>query len=169
MKEVRTTELPRKNHHFMLKCMAALTGVAVASTVALLAFSAKSTALAASTTLMAAAAVAPAAAPLFLPILPIAAVMLTIGGVCLLPFLFGNSCRNPGYRPYATAYATTPSYQPTFYGRPRAVYTNGVAPAPYVGHHHNHPNAYSGHHHHGHGNGIPQVETHSGSNYHSHR
>ncbi|MGQ3888531.1 hypothetical protein ACQUW5_05805 [Legionella sp. CNM-1927-20] len=153
---LKIKNLAKNNSSFQLKCLLALAGTAVVAVGVIAALSIKSAAAAAAaaptTALLSSAAVASPIIPIALPF-----VLLSIGAVCLLPFLFSNACRFPG-RSYTTAYSS-PWYRSSFFSTPVVD----------VGTTHRHHDSF-GSNYHGHGissNHHGHVGS-SSSNYHSH-
>ncbi|STX51069.1 Uncharacterised protein [Legionella busanensis] len=143
--------LVKNNSSFQLKCLLALAGTAVVTLGVIAALSIKTAAAAAPTTaLLASAATVSPIIPMALPV-----VLLAIGAVCLLPFLFSSACRLPGRSSYFRhGFFNTPIVDiNTGYG-----YGGGYG----VSNHHGHTGGYGASNHHGHTGGF------GASNHHGH-
>ncbi|ASQ46166.1 hypothetical protein [Legionella clemsonensis] len=128
-------DLTGNNYSFILKCMAALATGAILTLGIVAAFTMKATAVAAPILFSAAATgVAGAVTVAAAPILPIAALLITLGGICLLPFCFGGSCTNS-------------RHTHTHWGTPFHFYPRAFPAGAYVENHHH---SHSGPPHHGH-------------------
>ncbi|KTC83833.1 hypothetical protein [Legionella brunensis] len=153
-------ELAQTNYSFLLKCMAALATAAVITLGIIAALTMKTTA-ALAPAIMASTATGAVGITAFTaaPLLPIAALLICIGAVCLLPFCVGSP-RSTGYRYYSNNYDTW--YTPSFYsGSHTHAHAHG-GPHHYHGsdgHHHSH-DPYSGGHHHSHDSGQYHSDTH---------
>ena len=101
-----------------------------------------------------------AAAPLA-PIAGVLALIGLIGAVCLLPFLFPNSCTvrtTPGY-----VYTRPSYYQPTIFTTPTVPVFGGAV------HHHGHGHIDTGGHGHHHGHHHEHTDVgHGHSHHHGH-
>jgi len=146
------------NYSFLLKCLGALTATAVI-TAGIITTCAASGAYATSAT--ATATVTPA-------FLPVAALAMLIGAVCLLPFLFGRGNLHTVRTPQGNRWENNGCFprrdNPNRYGH----FTQSSALAPTSSQIHTHPNAFlnTAHGHtsnHSHG-GNPQ----NGGNHHGH-
>lgn len=94
------------NYWFILKCLGAITAAAVITAGIIVAVAAKAS--------VATLAGVATSAVLAGPIAPLAGLLVLIGAVCLLPFLFvGDSCARVSTQSYGLVYGR--SYQPTFY------------------------------------------------------
>ncbi|WP_131782895.1 hypothetical protein [Legionella gresilensis] len=170
-------DLARNNSSFQLKCLLALAGTAVVTLGVIAALSIKASAAAPTTALLASAAAVSPIIPIALPV-----VLLTIGAVCLLPFLFSSACRFPG-RSYTTAYSS-PFYRSSFFSTPIVDVgtTHRHSSNPFDSNYHSHTtSSYHGHgifssasNHHGHSGSVSTNHGHIGgygasSNYHGHR
>jgi hypothetical protein len=155
---------PNTNYCFTLKCLGALTAAAVVAGGITLAITAKAGAAA---TVGAAALAGGTAAVVAGPIAGILALIGLISAVCLLPFLFSNSCTvrtSPGY---VYTNPSTRLYQPTIFA-PVPVFGGPVHHHGHHGHTHNHGHIVdTGHHGHSHQHGHIDVG-HGHSHHHGH-
>lgn len=146
------TEQIKTNYSFILKCMAALATGALLTLAIVATFTMKTTAIVAPILFSAAATgVAGGMAVAAAPILPIAAMLAILGGICLLPFCFGNSC-TASRHVHTASWGTPFSFYP-----PASSHVHGGDV--FTGHVHGHPQSHSGPYHshsnswnhHGHG------------------
>ncbi|KTD06928.1 hypothetical protein [Legionella jamestowniensis] len=154
------TEQIKTNYSFILKCMAALATGALLTLGIVAAFMMKTTALVAPILFSAVATgVAGGMAVAAAPILPIVAMLAILGGICLLPFCFGNSCT-------ASRHVHTASWGTPFSFYPPAsshVHSGSILTGGHVhGHSQPHSGPYHSHSHSGNHHGHDFGSTHHG-------